>query len=69
MIQANPARSTLNIEQLADEVVTRRKLDLMQERSFHRKSLLAGKSRDEQLALVVYQLRARSEYSPMEWYR
>lgn len=59
----------MNIEQLADEVRTQVRHYRKRRHDAERRELLAGKSRDEKLALIIGHIRVRSDRSPREWYR
>ena len=59
----------LNVDQLADEVRNHSRVERCKDRQYMRRGMLAGKTRDQQLQVIVWHIRARCEYSPREWYR
>lgn len=58
-----------SVERFADEVRSEVRHYRKRHHDAGRKSLLAGKSRAEQLAVVIGHIRVRSLRSPREWYR
>lgn len=59
----------MNIEQLANEVRTSVRHYRRQRHDAERRAMLAGRSREEQLEIILAHIRYRSLVSPREWYR
>lgn len=59
----------MNLEQLVDEVRDRSSQVRKRRYKWERAGMLAGKSRDEKLAVVLAHIQRRCLRSPLEWYR
>lgn len=65
-----PDGSTMNIEQMADDIRAEFRAQRKNELVAAREAELNGLTRDERIAHVVAHIRfCGSQYSPQEWYR